>query len=103
MRQAYLVLLLSTVASVSLSEPIARLRSPEGAVEVSVSLDASGAPTYSVSFRGRPIVVDSHLGLTLRGAGALRKGFRLLDTRRTSRDESYNLVSGKTRSGRDRC
>ncbi len=57
---------------------------------------------YSVSFRGKPVVADSRLGLTLRQIGPLAAGFRVLDVKRASRDETYTLVAGKTREGRDR-
>jgi alpha-glucosidase len=79
------------------------LKSPSGNVEVSFSLAADGAPLYSVSFAGKPVVADSRLGLTLRQTGPLAGGFRLLDVKRASRDERYVLVAGKTREARDRC
>jgi alpha-glucosidase len=85
------------------AEPITTLKSPGGAVEVAFSLSAEGAPRYSVSFRGRPVVVDSGLGLTLHEVGPLSTGFRVVDTRRASRDERYAFVAGKTREGRDHC
>src|SRR5574342_1021995 len=87
----------------SFAETVARLSSPNGLVVVEASLDSEGTPTYSVRFRGRPIVVDSGLGLTLRDVGPLDKGFHVVGTRPASRDERYVLVSGKTREGRDRC
>jgi hypothetical protein len=40
------------------SEPVARISSPNGSLQLEASLDASGSPTYSVSFRGKAIVVD---------------------------------------------
>ncbi len=83
------------------AEP-AVLKSPTGKVEVSFVLGANGAPLYSVSFRGKPVVADSRLGLTLRQTGALASGFRVLDVKRASRDEAYTLVAGKTREARDR-
>ena len=74
-----------------------------GKVEVSFSLGADGAPLYSVSFRGKPVVADSRLGLTLRQTGPLASGLRVVDVKRASRDETYTLVAGKTREARDRC
>ena len=81
------VLILLMGASAGAAEPVAPLKSPGGAVEVAFSLGPEGAPRYSVSFRGRPIVVDSGLGLTLREGGPLTAGFHVVDTRRASRDD----------------
>jgi alpha-glucosidase len=78
------------------------LKSPSGTVEVSLALADDGAPTWSVSYRGKPVVAGSRLGLTLRQTGPLSGGFRLLDVKRASRDEAYTLVAGKTREARDR-
>ena len=87
-------------ASLAASEP-ATLKSPTGKVEITFALSPEGAPRYSVSFAGRPVVADSPLGLTLQGRPPLTSGFRVLDVKRTSHDETYTLVAGKTRSARD--
>ncbi len=79
------------------------LQSPDGQVGISFTLSPEGAALYSVSFAGRPVVVDSPLGLTLRQTGPLGSGFRVRGVARASRDETYALVAGKTREARDRC
>ena len=56
-----------------------------------------------MTYAGKPVVADSRLGLTLRETGPLASGFRVLDVKRASRDETYTLVAGKTREARDRC
>jgi alpha-glucosidase len=78
------------------------LKSPTGKVEVTFSLAEDGSPLYSVTFAGKPVVSGSRLGLTLRQTGPLAAGFRVLDVKRASRDETYALVAGKTREARDR-
>jgi alpha-glucosidase len=85
------------------ADPLASVTSPGGKVEIAFSLSAEGGPLYSVSFGGKLIVADSALGLTLRGVGPLATGFKVVDTKRASRDETYPLVAGKTREGRDHC
>jgi alpha-glucosidase len=95
-------LALAGLAPALAAEPVV-LRSPTGAVEISLSLAPDGAPLYSVAFAGKPVVADSRLGLTLRQKGPLTAGFRVIDVRRASRDERYPLVAGKTREGHDRC
>lgn len=100
-RNRFVTVLPLLVSALGSAEPVARLSSPNGWVLLEASVDSAGAPTYSVSFRGRPIVVDSGLGLTLREVGSLERGFHVVGTRRASRDERYTLISGKTREGRD--
>ena len=78
------------------------LKSPAGKVEVSFSLAEDGAPLYSVTYAGKPVVSNSRLGLTLRQTGPLAAGFRVLEVKRASRDETYALAAGKTREARDR-
>ena len=55
-----------------------------------------------MTYAGKPVVAGSRLGLTLRQTGPLASGFRVLDVKRASRDETYTLVAGKTREARDR-
>ena len=55
-----------------------------------------------MTWAGKPVVSGSRLGLTLRQTGPLAGGFRVLDVKRASRDETYTLVAGKTREARDR-
>jgi len=92
-----LVVLAVLAASPAVAQP-SLLKSPTGKVEVSFSLGADGAALYSVTYAGKPVVADSRLGLSLRQAGPLASGFRVLDVKRTSRDERYPLVAGKTPS-----
>jgi alpha-glucosidase len=85
------------------ASPAERLTSPDGRLEIAFTLGAEGRPLYSVAFEGRPIVADSALGLTLRGAPPLSSGFRLIAARRESQDTPFALVAGKKREARDRC
>ncbi len=101
-RFALVAVSLVAVGGAAAAEP-ARLKSPTGTVELSFSLSAAGAPAYSVTYGGKPVVADSALGLTLRQTGALASGFRVVDVRRASVDVPYTLVAGKTREARDRC
>jgi alpha-glucosidase len=102
MTRAPALLVLSLLAAPALAAEPSVLRSPAGRVEVSLSLADDGAPVYSVSWAGKPVVASSRLGLTLRETGALAGGFRVTGVARASRDETYSLVAGKTREARDR-
>lgn len=98
----FLVSLAVLAAPLAAAEPSV-LKSPAGKVVVSFALSDDGAPAYSVTYAGKPVVADSRLGLTLRQTGPLASGFRVLDVKRASRDERYPLVAGKAREGWDRC
>jgi len=79
-----------------------RLRSPNGRVEVTFALNREGAPTYSVSYDGRPLVTPSALGLVFKDGGPLSGGMAVTGTRRRAHDSWYDLVVGKASRARDR-
>ena len=81
------------------------VKSPDGRIVLSFALkDVGGAkscPTYSVSFKGKPIVVESRLGFDLDDGTALRDSFeeQSIDTR--SHDGSWKPVYGERSTIRD--
>lgn len=78
----------------SSSTTAATISSPSGVV----SLDADvieGVPTYSVNFKGKPVILPSTLGLELIDAEDLTKGFELVKTDTTSFDETWTPVWGE--------
>jgi alpha-glucosidase len=83
------------------NEPF-KLRSPNGKVEINFSLNAAGAPTYSVNYNGRSLIARSSLGLGLKQDGALAAGMEITNSRSHAHDSSYELVVGKTKRARDR-
>ncbi|NIP96088.1 MAG: hypothetical protein GWO24_22685, partial [Akkermansiaceae bacterium] len=52
---------------------------------LTVELDDSGAVRYSATFRGKPIVEPSLLGLRIESVPALGSGFRIVDQGRAYR------------------
>lgn len=80
----------------------ARLRSPGGGVEVTFALRATGAPYYSVAYKGRTVVTPSSLGLDIRGGGPLYRGMEVEAVGRRARDSAYALAVGKASRARDR-
>ncbi len=78
------------------------VRSPDG--NVVVTFDAGGQEgrlVYSVAFEGRPVVVDSRLGLVLKDATSLETGFEIIDVARSSHDSTYSPVYGERKTIRD--
>lgn len=79
--------------------------SPNGAVSVSFSLADGGRPTYEMTYKGRPVVKPSHLGLELAKDKHATKGFAetsLMDgfteshSEVSSFDETWKPVWGET-------
>lgn len=81
---------------------VQRLRSPSGGVEVTFALRATGAPAYSVAYKGRMVVSPSSLGLDIRGGGPLYRGMEVETVGRRAHDSTYALAVGKASSARDR-
>jgi alpha-glucosidase len=83
----------------------AEVRSPDGNVVVTVELvsvgDLEGCPAYSVSYRGRPVLVESRLGLDLAGEPRLDHGFKIAATSRAGHDETWKPVYGERSLIRD--
>ncbi len=69
------------------------VQSPDG--NVVVTFDATGQEgnlMYSVAFEGRPVVVDSRLGLALKDAASLETGFEISSVSRSNHDSIYSPV-----------
>jgi alpha-glucosidase len=82
----------------------ASLKSPNQRIEIQFGQTAAGAPTYSVSLDGKPVLAPSPLGLQLDKAsgGALSESLKRVAMNPGNADGTYELVVGKTRTARDR-
>ena len=76
------------------------LQSPDGNFKLSVDVDASGQPQYSLDYKGTPVILDSHLGLTGAEADFL-DGFKIVAADTTSHDETWQPVWGEYANIRD--
>lgn len=81
------------------------VKSPNGNVVVSFSLSPSGQPTYEMTYKGKPVVKPSHLGLELakdkhasKGLQetSLMDGFKETASKTTTFDETWKPVWGET-------
>lgn len=81
------------------------VESPDKRVEVAFRLMDQGgeasAPCYSVSFKGKPLVSWSSLGLEFADSGMLRNDLRIYGVTRASHDSTYPIVAGRTSKARD--
>lgn len=97
--------LLFSALLLPLSVAAQTVSSPNGAISVSFSLADGGRPTYEMTYKGRPVVKPSHLGLELAKDKHATKGFAetsLMDgfteshLEVSSFDETWKPVWGET-------
>ena len=97
--------LLFSALLLPLSVAAQTVSSPNGAINVSFSLADGGRPTYEMTYKGRPVVKPSHLGLELAKDKHATKGFAetsLMDgfteshSEVSSFDETWKPVWGET-------
>lgn len=97
--------LLFSALLMPLSVAAQTVSSPNGAISVSFSLADGGRPTYEMTYKGRPVVKPSHLGLELAKDKHATKGFAetsLMDgfteshSEVSSFDETWKPVWGET-------
>ncbi|MGI4739819.1 MAG: glycoside hydrolase family 97 catalytic domain-containing protein [Janthinobacterium lividum] len=87
-------LLASTAAMAQSSAPV-RITSPDGAVQVTVSIGAGGVPTYAVRYRTTELLRPSRLGLQLVGTD-LTQGLTLRKAEKEELvHEGYDIATDK--------
>ena len=94
-----------------------KLTSPNGQMEMNFSVDAEGRPTYELSYKGKTVIGQSHLGYQLkeenpdkatdfeyktfaekesiRRKADLQTGFAIIDTQTSTFDETWEPVWGE--------
>jgi hypothetical protein len=77
------------------------IKSPNNNITLSFSLQAGGVPTYSLSYKGRPVIKPSHLGLELKGAPSLTSGFAVASEQKTTFDQTWQPVWGEVKNIRN--
>ncbi len=101
---------LASLLLMSLMTMAGTVKSPNGQVEVTFSVDQQGRPTYEMTYKGRPVVAPSHLGLELaRDKHASKKldetdllaGFQVKAEQPSSFDETWEPVWGETKTIRN--
>ena len=86
----------------TLSASAQTIESPAGKLSLAFALTGDGEPTYRLSFGGRPVVLQSRLGLELKDLPALTRGFSVVKADTSESDETWEPVWGEARSVRNR-
>src|SRR2546428_3248201 len=77
-----------------------RVASPDGRTQVTVAI-RDGGLYYSIDRDGRPLFLPSRLGLAFRGVPPLRDSLRIVDTARTTHDDTWTQAWGEAAHVRD--
>ena len=96
-----LALSCSNGLALAAGKPASELRSPDGKLLLTFSLDADKAPVYRLSFDGKPVVRDSKLGLEFKKKPGFDKGFVVDRTKTSSTDETWKPVWGEVKQIRN--
>ena len=95
------VVLLGLTTPAAAQEAAKSITSPDGNLKVCFSLNADGVPTYSIDYKGQPVVKTSRLGIELNEEKSLMDHFRLRKTATSSFDEIWQPVWGEEKSIRN--
>ena len=105
MKKFLTLLIILCVSAGLMSAQDANLRkvsSPDGNVELSFNLKDGHIPVYSLDYKGKPVVGESHLGFKLQGSG-MYDWFEISDTATRESDETWNPVWGEESQIRNHC
>ncbi|MGA1584020.1 MAG: glycoside hydrolase family 97 N-terminal domain-containing protein, partial [Saprospiraceae bacterium] len=73
------------------------LTSPNGKLEVTVSLNERGEPLYAVQYDGQSVITPSGLGMELQGQKPLKSRFEVVEVREEAIEERWTMPWGEQR------
>ncbi len=91
-------LLVLLVSGAAMAESIT---SPNGQLQLNFSVSAQGEPVYELSYKGKPVINPSKLGLELKNDPGLMNGFTLADAKTSTFDETWEPVWGEVKQIRN--
>ncbi len=86
----FLIIVLASIASIGQT-----ISSPSTLLQVSFKLTSNGVPTYSVSYKKTPVVLESSLGIKLKETTDLASNFIIDKTETSSFNENWSPVLGE--------
>lgn len=94
--------LMTAAAALMLAAPCraVTVTSPDGNVSVDVDV-VGGKPTYSMTYKNKPVIKSSTMGLELTDAPNLLDGFQIVGTETDSKDETWQPVWGENKDIRN--
>ena len=74
------------------------VKSPSNALEVNFKLVNNGQPSYTVNYNGKPVILESTLGIKLKDKPALDGNFEIQSSKADTFNESWKPVLGQKAS-----
>lgn len=68
------------------------VKSPSSALEVNFKLVNNGQPSYTVNYNGKPVIVESTLGIKLKDKTSLNANFEIQSSKADTFNESWKPV-----------
>lgn len=78
-----------------------KITSPNGQLELNFGLTEKGEPQYELTYKGKPVIKPSKLGLELKEGASLMEGFTLDGAVTSTFDETWHPVWGEESSIRN--
>lgn len=94
MKRIFTLMVALLVATSATTLSAQTITSPDGNLAFTFALH-EGVPTYSVDYKGSPVILTSRLGLDLEGAGDLLGGFEVGEVTESTFDEVWEPVWGE--------
>lgn len=98
MKQLFVLLGLLGISAVSVAQT---LTSPDGNLVVDFHLSSENSPVYSLTYKGKDVIKESKMGFLVRPSYEFDKDFRIVETRESSSDTTWNTVWGQNSVVRD--
>lgn len=92
-----------TFIACNLSAEIIETYSPDGNIKISFRIGDNGTAQYMLSSGSTLILNWSALGLNFKEGGLLSSNLKVISIEKNSVDQTYPIISGKSKYGRDFC
>lgn len=87
--------------AVSLSVSATDLTSPDGKLKLTFDLTEKGEPWYELTYKNKPVVLKSRLGLECKDDIVLKEGFKISNESASAFDETWQPVWGEVKDIRN--
>lgn len=77
------------------------LTSPDKHLLLEFELKENGEPSYALSYKNKPVIKSSKLGLELHGSPSLMDGFTIIEEERNSVDDAWEPIWGEQKTIRN--
>lgn len=97
-RKAFLLLFLGTFATLVQAQT---LTSPDKNLTMQFELTGKGEPTYQLTYKKKPVIKQSKLGIATHDVPAFLEGFKVVNTQQNTVDETWKPLWGEENSIRN--